>query len=188
MSLLAFFILTRISRLSLFFLWSIGPGFTRVNRCFLSFIFAVAGLYEVLITLEAISEGFNGLLLPFFLFIVDVLLELLLLPWILGVVDGCQAVNGGERSGSVLDEEVVHDIGVVSLKWGTIWTNSNGKHTIDLLKFIIIVVDLVFLLFINLYLIFIIVTIWSWVLDLLSLLVLEGAHSKLSEHNVNIIV
>jgi hypothetical protein len=50
-----------------------------------------------------------------------------------------------ETSNSKHDEEIVHNIGVVSLQWSTIWTNKNLPDTIKFLELVIIIVSLFFL-------------------------------------------
>ena len=49
-------------------------------------------------------------------------------------------LNFGEGSGGIVDEKVVHHIGVVSLKRYSIWSDNNGLDTLNLPGLVILII------------------------------------------------
>jgi len=51
-----------------------------------------------------------------------------------------QLIDVSETSTGKHNEEVIHNIGVVSLIWSTIWTDDNCVDSVDLFEFVIIII------------------------------------------------
>ena len=145
-----------------------------------------------LILVILLLERISGELLPLSLFDFNLLLKFHLSLEIAVIFQGLEFFfDLSERKSTILDEEVVHDIGVVSLEWHTVWTNADGLDTINLLKLIIFLVITVvvglFSLFISFLALFSFTTGGS-ALGFVDHFLFEFAHSELSEDSINIVI
>jgi hypothetical protein len=57
----------------------------------------------------------------------------------LGVLVFDLLIDVGETSDGRIDEEVVHDVRIISLHWSTVWTDDDWIDSINFLEFIVIV-------------------------------------------------
>lgn len=90
-------------------------------------------------------ENSNGFLFPDLLFLADLSFELLETRLLTILFDLHELfLNVSERSDSVIDEEVVHHVRIVSLERNSIWTNDDSKHTFNLLGLVVFIIRLRF--------------------------------------------
>ena len=97
--------------------------------------------HQVIILLDLSVEFFDDLVLPAVLFLFDLFHKLGVNSGALSVLLLDQLLDVGEASDRLHDEEVIHDVRVVSLQWNTIWPDHDWIDPINFLEFVIVIIS-----------------------------------------------